>query len=147
MRGLGLNATNGSGNDLELSAGPTLFSCHIIADTAQLRPARHAIAYWATEIGLRTERVEDVAMAVGEALSNSIEHAYPTESGQIDIVGEVTGGELRVAVSDYGRWRTPQTHPGWRGRGISMIDALADHAQVERRESGTTVTMVWNLLS
>ena len=34
---------------------------------------------------------------------------------------------------------------GWRGRGISMIHALADGAQVQTLETGTVVTMSWSL--
>jgi anti-sigma regulatory factor (Ser/Thr protein kinase) len=141
----GLTATNSAGNDIELSAGPAQFSCRLLANPAQLRPARHAIAFWATGIGLTPDRVEDLALAVGEALSNSIEHAYPTDAGRIEIDGRVIGSQLQVVVSDHGCWRNPGSGPGWRGRGISMIHALTHDARVEHQRSGTTVTMVWNL--
>ena len=149
MRSLGLSATNSPENGISVSAGPTRFSCRLVADPAQLRPARRAISRWAGDIGLTPERVEDLALAVGEALSNSIEHAYSAGSdattGVVEIEGAVEGSVLRVEVRDHGTWREPGSHPGWRGRGISMIHALADHAHVEQREGGTTVTMSWSL--
>jgi anti-sigma regulatory factor (Ser/Thr protein kinase) len=147
MRSLGLSTTDSTEDGITMSAGPSRFSCQLIADPAQLRPARHAIACWAAGVGLGPERVDDLALAVGEALSNSIEHAYPTATGPIEIDGLVVETELRVEVHDHGDWRAPRAHPGWRGRGISMIHALADHAEVERRERGTTVTMSWSLRS
>lgn len=103
------------------------------------------MARWAAEIGLPPERVDDLALAVGEALSNSIEHAYPGEAGQIEVDGLVTDSVIRLEVRDDGDWREPRAHPGWRGRGISMIHALSDDARVEHRETGTTVTMSWSL--
>lgn len=128
-----------------MSSGPTRFSCRLVAGPAQLRPARHAISGWAADIGLPPERVDDLALAVGEALSNSIEHAYPGGTGAIEMTGVVDDSVLRVEIRDHGCWREPRAHPGWRGRGISMIRALADEARVERRENGTIVTMAWNL--
>lgn len=130
---------------MTMSTGPTHFSCQLIADPEHLRPVRHAIAYWAAGVGLAPERVDDLELAVGEALSNSIEHAYPIDGGAIEIDGLVVESELRVRVHDHGGWREPRPHPGWRGRGISMIHALADQAGVEPRERGTTVTMSWRL--
>jgi anti-sigma regulatory factor (Ser/Thr protein kinase) len=127
------------------SAGPTRFSCRLFADPAHLRPARQAIADWAREIGLGPDTVEDLALAVGEALSNSVEHGYRVLAGHIEVDGRVTGTELRVAVIDHGEWRVPTSRAGWRGRGISMIHELADEAQVEQWETGTTVTMMWRL--
>jgi serine/threonine-protein kinase RsbW len=147
MRSLGLNATDNAERGITMSTGPSRFSCRLLADPAQLRPARHAIARWASDIGLMPDRVEDLALAVGEALSNSIEHAYATDAGRIEIDGRVVDSVLRVEVRDHGDWREPRTHPGWRGRGISMIHALTDHARVDRRETGTTVTMSWILRS
>jgi len=145
MCSLGLNATNSAESGISMSAGPTRFSCHLVADPAHLRPARHAVSHWAADIGLRPERVDDLALAIGEALSNSIEHAYPADPGAIEIDGMVEDSVLRVEVRDHGCWREPHAHPGWRGRGISMILALSDDARVERRATGTTVTMRWRL--
>jgi anti-sigma regulatory factor (Ser/Thr protein kinase) len=140
-----LNATNGAENGITMSTGPTRFSCHLPADPAQLRPARHAISRWAADAGLSSERVEDLALAVGEALSNSIEHAYPSGTGAIELEGSLVDSILRVQVRDHGCWREPHSHPGWRGRGISMIYALADEARMEGGAAGTVVTMCWRL--
>ena len=145
MLSLGLNPTNGAENGMLTSVGPTRFSCRLSADPAHLRPARQAVAQWAGDVGLRPERVEDLALAVGEALSNSIEHAYRGDTGHIEVDGLLAGSELRVLVTDHGQWRPPRPRVEWRGRGISMIHALSDEARIEQRESGTTVTMMWNL--
>jgi anti-sigma regulatory factor (Ser/Thr protein kinase) len=145
MPSLELNPTSGADNGMVTAAGPSRFLCRLFADPAHLRPARQAIVHWARDIGLGPEIVEDLALAVGEALSNSIEHGYRVVDGHIEVDGRCTERELRVAVIDHGQWRTPTSRAGSRGRGISMIHALADEARVEQWETGTTVTMIWRL--
>jgi anti-sigma regulatory factor (Ser/Thr protein kinase) len=140
-----LNTANGADHGITMSAGPTRFSCQLLADPARLRPVRHAVARWAADAGLAAGRVEDLTLAVGEAMSNSIEHAYRAEPGPIEIDCRIVDSTLNVEVHDHGNWREPLADPGWRGRGISMIIALADRAEVIRREAGTTVTMCWRL--
>jgi anti-sigma regulatory factor (Ser/Thr protein kinase) len=104
------------------------------------------MAAWAAGVGLTPERVEDLALAVGEALSNSIEHAYPSDGpGPIELDGRVVESVVHVEIRDHGVWREPRPHPGWRGRGISMIHLLADDARVETLPDGTIVTMSWSL--
>ncbi len=136
---------NGASDQCDMSTNAAAFCHQLRADPTQLRPARHAITRWATCTGLGTDQVGDLTFAVSEALSNSIEHAYPAEDGLIWVDAHVAGGQVRVIVSDHGHWRIPDTDPGSRGRGLSVICAITDHAHLEHGEGATTVTMVWNL--
>ncbi|MEJ8278547.1 ATP-binding protein [Pseudonocardia spirodelae] len=86
--------------------------------------------------------VQDLVLAVNEAVSNSIEHAYGASGpdGTVTLRGDADGLRVRMEVSDHGRWRDPPEDPGYRGRGIGMIEAVAEDVRVEPGPDGTTVT-------
>ena len=91
------------------------------------------------DAGLLSEQVHDLLLAVGEAVSNAIEHALnPTRPG-IDVIVEVAHGRVTVVVQDYGEWRPGPSAPH-RGRGLAMLSALAD-STVTSPGCGTTVTI------
>ncbi|ANY07841.1 ATP-binding protein [Pseudonocardia sp. HH130630-07] len=88
------------------------------------------------------ETVQDLVLAVNEAVSNSIEHAYPGAgaAGTVILRGDTDGPRVRLEVSDRGSWREPPADNGYRGRGLGMIEAVTEDVRVERGPEGTTVT-------
>jgi len=112
----------------------------------QLRGVRLRIAEWASGVGMSQDGVDDLVLATYEALVNVADHAYPDGSGDAWVEAEqFAPGELVVVVSDEGRWRQPPADPGRRGRGMTMISALAEKVAVQRGDSGTTVVMHWRV--
>lgn len=90
--------------------------------------------------------VEDIVLAVDEAVSNAVEHAYRGHhSGAVTLCARAGPGAttVTVEVGDQGRWRPAPDDPGHRGRGLPMIGALAGHVELIRTATGTTVTMTW----
>ncbi|WP_410676760.1 ATP-binding protein [Amycolatopsis sp. cmx-4-68] len=125
-------------------APPATFHRRTVALAERLPELRAALAGWLRTLGLSEERREDVVLAGYEAMANSAEHAYPTgEAGQVEVRAEAQNGRLTVTVTDYGTWRPPAATNGLRGRGLLLIDTLADHCAQVHREDGTTVTMTW----
>lgn len=94
---------------------------------------------------------QDLVLAVNEAVSNSAEHAYRGDpSGVVVLHGTVLHGtaeraRVRLEVSDHGRWRDPPADNGFRGRGLDMIESVAEDVRVERGPQGTTVTFCGTL--
>jgi anti-sigma regulatory factor (Ser/Thr protein kinase) len=91
------------------------------------------------DTGLSPEQVHDLLLAVGEAVSNALEHAQNPTRPCIDLTVELAGGRVTVVVRDYGEWRPGPTGPH-RGRGLALLSALADTTVTSGR-SGTTVTI------
>ncbi|MGK3207006.1 ATP-binding protein [Amycolatopsis sp. MEPSY49] len=125
-------------------APPASFHRRIAAVADRLPELREALAAWLGTLGLSDDRREDVVLAGYEAMANSAEHAYRDgDPGPVDVRAEALNGRLTVTVTDYGAWRAPEDTNGLRGRGLLLIDSLADQSAQVHREDGTTVTMTW----
>ncbi len=83
--------------------------------------------------------MEDVLLAVGEAASNAIEHAYRGIEGEVRLRAYVIRGRLVVEVHDRGRWRLDGDPE--RGRGLGIMHALVDRVSIESSKSGTSVRL------
>jgi hypothetical protein len=59
---------------------------------------------------------------------------------------DCSASSLTVTVTDDGAWRItdPATRSHTRGRGIPLIQALADQATFDSTATGTRVSLVWN---
>ncbi|GAA2544763.1 SpoIIE family protein phosphatase [Pseudonocardia hydrocarbonoxydans] len=105
----------------------------------RLAVVRREVADWVTAAALPEETGEDLQLALGEALANAVEHAYrdrpPGEYRYL--LDQRPDGSVRVVVSDDGSWRPPPEDPGYRGRGLLVIDRLARDLSVERTDTGT----------
>jgi serine/threonine-protein kinase RsbW len=126
-------------------AAVTRLECaEITGDAAQLADVRSRLRKWAIAVGMRSEDADDLELASYEALANAAEHAYPAGRPRVDLKAVATfGGGVLVTVRDHGHWRPPPTDPGFRGRGLGMIRALAHRSEIERTETGTVVHMQW----
>lgn len=120
---------------------PAPLRARLPATPEQLAGIRGRVRRWADEAGLSKRSVQDLQLALGEALANSIEHAYPPDApGELGYRIEHAGrGAFGVEVVDEGRWRSRSVVDSTRGRGLFMIRALADDVVVDGTDRGTTV--------
>ncbi|WIX75550.1 ATP-binding protein [Amycolatopsis carbonis] len=108
---------------------------------------RNALADWISAHGLTGVLAHDVELATYEALINTASHAYSAGvAGTVELHAHHQDDLIRITVTDHGRWQPPTTDPGQlRGRGLTLIRALADHTILAPTDVGTTVTMTWYL--
>jgi anti-sigma regulatory factor (Ser/Thr protein kinase) len=138
---------------------------------ASQRVVRHAVARWLEGAHWPEDGVEDITLAVTEAVTNVIEHAYlDHDPGAIHLYAWITpmadtpveppvlsasppparraptqGRKAIIVVSDHGRW-DPQRRTvdlnGHRGRGIALMTALMAAIHIQRSSNGTAVVLV-----
>lgn len=108
---------------------------------------RHAVADYARSVGIEGTQLDGVRLAVSEAISNVVLHAYTsTEPGYVQVTARVVGDELWVLVADEGRGHNSRPLRPGLGWGLAFItDATDEFALVERAEGGTEARMIFRL--
>jgi serine/threonine-protein kinase RsbW len=103
---------------------------------------RHVLGALAEALSLPRALIEDMRLAVTEACTNVVRHAYPGDEGTIDVVVRPRGDVLEVVVADRGRGPGPSPDTSGPGLGLPLIAALADAFEIERTGgSGSRLTM------
>jgi len=106
--------------------------------------ARSAVAQYASVAGASADVLDAIRVAVSEAFTNAVLHAYPDadQVGTVDVTAEHTDGVLLIAVADGGRDMTPRIDSPGLGFGLPLIAQMTQDFRVEHRaEGGTTVWM------
>jgi serine/threonine-protein kinase RsbW len=113
----------------------------VIAAVPALRQLARA---WADSAELDPVTAEALVLAVDEAVTNAVEHGHRDRPGLVRLLlARAQGGAVTAVVADDGTWRPIPDNPGFRGRGLLLIDRLADHAHISHSPHGTTVEMSW----
>ena len=112
--------------------------------TADSVPAlRTAVAEFLAAEGATEELVQTVKLAVSEALTNVVLHAYPNgKPGPVIIV--VTAGveSVEITISDTGRGMVPRPDSPGAGLGLPIIAQLATAVEISHGEGeGTRLRM------
>lgn len=100
--------------------------------------ARAAVCELALDAGISERRLEALQLAVSEAVTNVVRHAYPDRRGTVWLTAALDTDELCVLVADSGcGHRTPSDDPGL-GLGLALIAHECDQMAVSERPGGGT---------
>lgn len=111
-----------------------------------LASTRRWLRAWLGTASLGDDLAQDVLVAAGEACANAVEHAYPGDTGTAHLSVRFAGSHLVVTVTDTGHWKQPPPdNHVLRGRGMPMMEALADEVTLRHGTGGTTVTLEWRI--
>jgi serine/threonine-protein kinase RsbW len=103
---------------------------------------RHLLGAFAEALRLPPDMVEDMRLAVTEACTNVVRHAYEDEPGPIDVVIHPDDDMLVVVVSDRGRGLGGSADISGPGLGLPLIAALADSIDLQELPiRGSRLTM------
>ncbi len=118
------------------------------------RVVRASAAEVGSAIGFSEERVEDLKLAISEAVNNAIDHGNRREAGKlVAVVFEIDGEKLEIRISDQGnglerfdssrRVVDEQSLESGhlRGFGMYLISELVDHLEVSTSHRGTVLTL------
>jgi serine/threonine-protein kinase RsbW len=92
--------------------------------------ARHAIGGFADVVQMPDQTLADVKLAVTEACTNVVVHAYPNGDGPMGLRASVDEGILRVVVVDEGRGILPRADSPGLGLGLPLIATLAESLEL-----------------
>ena len=113
------------------------------AHPRQLASLRAEVRRWLTPFTLPDDAEDDLVLAVSEAASNSVEHAYvpPTADDTVELTFWTEARAIYVVIVDHGRWRTPSDQPTRRGRGIEIMQRLIAFVLIHHDKRGTRVLL------
>ena len=135
----GETETRLEGERREPARGAPPLELSLRAESESVALARHAVADFARGQGCDPE---DVALAVSEAVSNAVIHAFRgREPGTIDVRAIADGDKLVVSISDDGVGVTPNPDSPGLGLGLALIGSLSEGIELRRDGRGTTLIM------
>jgi len=87
--------------------------------------------------------VEDIRLAVTEACTNVVRHAYAGREGPLEVQVEPEDGQcLTVIVTDHGQGIRPNPSSEGPGLGLPLIAALTSQLEIEHEpDRGSRVSM------
>lgn len=118
----------------------------VSASTEQIADVRNFVGKHANQAGFTPEDVDDIRLAVDEAYTNVIKHAYNFDPSKlVNIKVQFNGQEFLITLADEGRSFNPDTYtePNIKERimlrkrggvGVYLIHKLMD--RVEYRKQG-----------
>jgi anti-sigma regulatory factor (Ser/Thr protein kinase) len=107
---------------------------------------RQALAGMADALAFDAAVVADMKMAVTEACTNVVVHAYPDGDGPMSVRAGLADGALTVVVSDEGRGILPRPDSPGLGLGLPLIATLASSLELGTSDRDETeVRMVFEL--
>ena len=124
-----ITVDRGEALDLALPAEP-----QVLADV------RSAVRRWLADTVASRSEADELLLAIGEATTNVVEHAYGAEGGMLEVRLELDGdGQVIATVRDSGQWRSPRGTG--RGRGTLLMRALCDEVEIGQDAGGTCVVL------
>ena len=105
---------------------------------ASIPLARSMVTGWAEEVGADRGQIDEIRLAVSEALTNVVLHAYPWRTGDIHVTARMAGNELWVLIADSGCGIHAGRDSEGLGIGLALISKMTDGFSVVERSSGGT---------
>ena len=141
-RGRGVWERNGQAMSGMSVGAETAFNCQIWpADGRWLAAIRAELRGWLAAFALSDELEDDLVLAVNEAASNSVEHAYlpPTPDGTVELTFWTEHGSICIEIVDHGAWRATSgsaTEPRPRDRDHGAAPGLRHDPLRRPRDAG-----------
>lgn len=113
------------------------------ANPHHARQLRADFQEWLRTLGAPAALVDDLALAVYEALANAVDHAYQPHHPHpvMHLQARVDHNQVLITIRDHGCWRPPPPKPGYRGRGLAMMRSLTTELDIHPTTHGTTVQL------
>ncbi len=122
-----------------------ILSLVVPAKAEYLSLARLVVAAAAKDEGFSDDIIADIKVALSEACTNVVRHAYHADNDNIKKVIQIKcyreKSGFQIEVLDYGHGMTLPPPPS-EGLGFGIMGSLMDKVDVETSDDGTTVQMI-----
>jgi serine/threonine-protein kinase RsbW len=106
------------------------------AEAGSVPRAREALSTFAQSAGATDDQLDSIRLAVSEATTNVVVHAYDGHPGEIQLDAGLSSGGLWVLISDDGLGMRPQIESPGLGVGLSLISQVCDELEIAKRSCG-----------
>jgi anti-sigma regulatory factor (Ser/Thr protein kinase) len=123
------------GIEITMGRGQTLSHTYpAVADSVPR--AREALSTLARAGGATADQIDSIRLAISEAATNVVVHAYDDDCGRIQLDAGLSAGELWVLIADDGLGMRSQIQSPGLGFGLSLISQVCDEFEIAKRSSG-----------
>ncbi len=133
-------------DDLAPAPPPRRWHLTVPAEPSSVASVRSGITDFARRHGAGEEAIADIALAVTEAATNAVVHAFVgRDPGTLTVVAEPGPDSLLVRVADDGRGMVPRSDSPGLGLGLPLMAQLTVSCDFRDRDDrvGTEVRMVF----
>ena len=108
---------------------------------------RHAFGVFAEAVSVDEQTLADIKLAVTEACTNVVIHAYEeNEFGDLEVDASIDDSRLTVVIRDNGRGIVPRPDSPGLGLGLPLIATLAESLELGKdRADHTEVRMTFRI--
>jgi anti-sigma regulatory factor (Ser/Thr protein kinase) len=104
---------------------------------------RRIVSSWLAEHPALVGRHDEIVLALGEGIANSIVHSYDDLPGDVEVTCLVRDSYAEFRIRDWGSWKPiPPAHDG---HGLEIMRALSDDFVLRHLLEGTDVVLRYRL--
>ena len=120
--------------------GSHAFELRVPAVPASVGELRHALSAELETLPVPTALVEDIGLAVSEAATNAVLHAYLEQGrpGPLLLSARLMDDIVHVVIRDHGRGMTPRPDSPGLGLGLPLIATLASTLELGTNDRDET---------
>jgi anti-sigma regulatory factor (Ser/Thr protein kinase) len=122
---------------------PPAFEARIPGTPLGVRVLRREMARMAEQCGMDAEGIADVRLAVTEAATNAVMHAYADTEGDLRVTAAMGDGELAIVIADAGPGLVDRDDSPGLGVGLAVIAHVSEQLRIVSDSGGTEVHMTF----
>ena len=108
-----------------------------------VRMVRRELTAIAAGCGMDADGVADVRLAVTEAATNAVMHAYAESEGELTVSAVARDGELAIVIGDAGAGFVEGRDSPGLGVGLSIIATVSGRLRIVSNPDGTEIHMAF----
>src|SRR3954470_18901203 len=95
-----------------------------------VRALRREMAGLASDCGMDDEGIAAVRLAVTEAATNAVIHAYAEARGELRVTAAIQDGELTIVIGDTGRGLVDKRDSPGLGAGLAIVASVVQALRI-----------------